>query len=313
MNQQATVSIIVPCYNASRWLTSCLESALNQNWPDKEVIVVDDGSRDDSLAIARAFEPRGVRVVTQSNQGASAARNHGLTIARGRYIQYLDADDLLAPDKISRQMDLAATRRDPLMLSGAWGRFTTDPAESVFTPMPTWRDISGIECQQLFRETHGMMHPAAWLCRRSLLDEAGPWDTRLTLDDDGEYFQRVMLRAGTIHFCATARSFYRSNITGGSLSGRRDPHALGSLFKSCQMRSAALLAADSSPRTRRAVAQAWKQTAYEVYPECPHLANAAERESRLLGGGSGPIIASGRVRIPGKYIGWRLAKRLFGR
>jgi glycosyltransferase involved in cell wall biosynthesis len=90
---------VVPCYNAERWLEACLDSALSQTWPAVEVVVVDDGSSDRSVEVARGFGDR-IVLVTGPNAGASAARNRGIAIARGRWIQLLDADDLLLPRKI---------------------------------------------------------------------------------------------------------------------------------------------------------------------------------------------------------------------
>src|SRR5262252_8996544 len=95
------VSILIPSFNAERWIRQTLESAVNQDYSHKEVILVDDGSTDRTLEIARTFESRVVRVIAQSNSGAPAARNRALAHAQGEYIQWLDADDLLAPSKIS--------------------------------------------------------------------------------------------------------------------------------------------------------------------------------------------------------------------
>src|SRR5713226_3588018 len=117
------VSILVPAFNEQRWIASTLESAVGQTWPDKEIIVVDDGSTDDTLAIARRFASKGVSVVTQEHQGAAAARNAALSVSQGHHIQWLDANDLLAPDKIERQvLELDRCSRRTL-LSSAWGRF----------------------------------------------------------------------------------------------------------------------------------------------------------------------------------------------
>ena len=96
------VSILIPAYNAEEWITDTLRCAIAQTWEPKQIIVVDDGSTDRTLAIARQFESDQFRVVTQKNQGAAATRNQALSLCRGDYIQYLDADDLIAPDKISR-------------------------------------------------------------------------------------------------------------------------------------------------------------------------------------------------------------------
>ncbi len=103
------VSILIPAHNAEKWVTDTIRSAVAQTWKRKEIIVVDDGSTDQTLAVARQFESKSVRIVASKNQGAAATRNLALQLSQGDYIQYLDADDLLAPDKIERQ--LTAVRR----------------------------------------------------------------------------------------------------------------------------------------------------------------------------------------------------------
>ena len=259
------VSIIIPCFNSESWVAATIDSALLQTWPEKEIIVVNDGSKDGSLAVARRFEARGVRVLDQPNAGASAARNVGLRAARGQFIQFLDADDLLAPDKIERQMAMLAHAGSRVLSSSQWARFRTASEEAEFQPAANHRDLTGVEFQQLHWETGSMMQPAAWLAPRSLLDAAGPWDESLSLNDDGEYFARVMLAAERILFCAAARTYYRAH-GGGQLSGRRDGRALRSLFRSVEMATGYLLASDDSPRSRAAAAHAWKWTARTCQP-----------------------------------------------
>src|SRR6267378_3785357 len=101
------VSILIPAYNAERWVDDTIRSALAQTWPRKEIIIVDDGSRDQTLSIARQFASKNVFIATQQNQGVCAARNKAIELCQGDYIQWLDADDLLGPDKIAKQMEAA--------------------------------------------------------------------------------------------------------------------------------------------------------------------------------------------------------------
>src|SRR5689334_6006096 len=119
---KSLVSILIPAYNAEAFLGQTLESALAQTWPRKEIIVVDDGSNDGTLAVAQEFARRGVRVVSnKSRLSASAARNKAFSLCQGDYIQWLDADDLLAPDKIEKQMALLETLPSKrLLVSSAW-------------------------------------------------------------------------------------------------------------------------------------------------------------------------------------------------
>src|SRR5947208_11301611 len=98
------VSILIPAYNAAGWITDALRSASAQTWSKKEIIMVDDGSTDQTLSVARSFASASVSVVHQQNQGAATARNNAYSLCQGDYIQWLDADDLISTDKISQQI-----------------------------------------------------------------------------------------------------------------------------------------------------------------------------------------------------------------
>lgn len=304
------VTLIIPCHNAAPWLAATLESALAQTWTPFEIVVVDDGSTDNSLSVARQYACDHLQVITQPNAGAAAARNTGLRAARGEFIQFLDADDLLAPDKIARQMARLESAGPAALASGAWARFKHTPSEAVFAPEANERDLTGVEFLQINSESRTMIHPAAWLAPRQLLDRAGPWNESLSLNDDGEYFARVALASSQIVYCANARSYYRSNLS-GSLSGRKDPRALQSLYHSMELTIAHLLKHDASPRSRAASAYAWKCTAFELYPGAPALSRAAEAASQQLGGSSRPFPGNGRFLTFSRIFGWRLARRIF--
>ena len=92
------VSVLIPCFNAERFIGETLESVFHQTWPKIEVIVVDDGSCDESVIEVQRFA--GVRLIRQDHIGAAAARNRAYAESTGAFIQILDADDLIAPDKI---------------------------------------------------------------------------------------------------------------------------------------------------------------------------------------------------------------------
>lgn len=302
------VSILIPCHNAAPWVAATLESVLAQTWPHCEIIFVDDGSTDNSLALARAFEPRGVRVVPQANVGASAARNHALRLAQGEFIQFLDADDLLAPDKIERQARLLATAPGGSVAAGPWGRFERDPTTAIFTPEDNWRDSEPLDWLALNFAGRGMMPPAAWLVPRALADASGPWDERLTLNDDGEYFCRVLLASTGVHFSAEARSFYRSNLS-GSLSRRRSEVAWRSAFLSHELCAGHLLAREDSTRTRRACADLYQRLAYAMFPNCPELVTACEIEARRFGGSAQRADGGRAFRFVARLVGWKTARR----
>src|SRR6202041_351699 len=118
------VSILIPAYNAEKTIAHTLQSAIDQTWPHKEIIVIDDGSKDRTAEVLRQFASKGVSVVYTENRGLPAAVNRAFSLSQGDYIQELDADDLLAPDKIERQ--LAASREvdnSRVLLSSPWASF----------------------------------------------------------------------------------------------------------------------------------------------------------------------------------------------
>ena len=123
------VSILISAYNAEDWIADALQSAVAQTWPRKEIILVDDGSDGWDGEGGAAICSRGVTVFSTKNRGLSAGLNYAYAHSQGDYIQYLDADDLLAPDKIERQLAaLRDTDSKRILLSSPWAPFTIGPA-----------------------------------------------------------------------------------------------------------------------------------------------------------------------------------------
>jgi glycosyltransferase involved in cell wall biosynthesis len=204
------VSILIPAYNSEGWIADTLQSAVAQTWQRKEIIVVDDGSKDRTAEVARQFESAGVTVVTVPNGGASAARNQALKLSQGDYVQWLDADDLLPPDKIERQLGaLKDGDSKRLLLSGPWGYFSYRTQRARFVRNSLWNDLSPVEwlLRKMGENLH--MQTGTWLTSRELTEAAGPWDTRLMSDDDGEYYCRVLLASEGTRFVPEAKVFYR--------------------------------------------------------------------------------------------------------
>src|SRR6266480_636347 len=230
------VSILIPAYNAERWIAETMQSALGQTWPTKEIILVDDGSTDQTVRVAQQFASKTVSIVSQKNQGAAAARNKAFELCQGDYVQWLDADDLLSPDKIAYQMRATGEITDGRTLfSSAWAHFIYRSHRAKFIPTPLWCDLLPVEW--LLRKMGQNLHmpPATWLVPRELTQAAGPWDTRLSLDDDGEYFCRVTLASDAIRFVPDARVFYRVSGFGSLSSIDESEKKLVSQFLSMQL------------------------------------------------------------------------------
>jgi len=308
------VSILIPAYNASLWIKDTLDSALHQTYPHYEIIVINDGSTDDTLEqveIVAAQNPGRIRVVSQSNSGSCTARNHAARLAKGDFLQHLDADDLLAPDKIATQLK-AIEGLSPLTLSmGTWGKFTQDPKKTVWAEREdVYRATTGVEFLQLAFETHTMIQPACWLIPRQLAELSGPWEEGFSLSEDTPYFARTTLLAERLVHIPSARVHYRTNVS-TSLSRLRSPQAMLSLNRAVTLAIERLLAADDSPRSRAAAILAWRRLAGELYPEAPELACAARKAAHALGAEDDtPIGVPNWVTCAARLVGWANARRL---
>ncbi len=304
------VSVLVPVHNAARWLADTLQSALAQTWQPIEIIVVDDGSTDESIEIAGRFTWReNVTLMRQANRGAAAARNVALAHARGEYIQYLDADDLLAPDKIAIQVKALRQGTPGKVASCAWDRFTHDPAEAAFSSGPDWHDQSGFQFLYDSALERGTFPPIAWLVPRWLCNAAGPWDERLSVNDDGEYFARVLARSSGIVFCGSARAYYRSNLP-GSYSRRSSIDAARSELWAWTSIAGTLLALEDSPRVHHAVATGYQRIQATYYPRFPEIVAEAGRLERAHGRGAHRFEGGALFRVARHVFGWRAALRL---
>lgn len=302
------VSVLIPCYNAERWLAATLTSVLNQTWPAIEVIVVDDGSRDNSLAIAQQFAAPQVKILSQPNRGQSAAENHALAIAQGDFIQYLDADDLLHPTKIEQQVERLQHHPDSVA-AGEWGRFYDSIEDATFKPEPVWHDLTPLEWLLCSWEGGGMMHGAAWLIPRPVITAAGPWNEKLSLINDFDYFSRILLASQGVQFCWGSKSYYRSgNPT--SLSGAKSRAAWESALLSLTLGTQTLLAREDSLRTRHACATVFQRFVYDAYPQVPDLVERAETLVRHWGGSDLQPQGGRLFHLLTNHIGWKPTRRL---
>ena len=301
------VSIIIPCKNAAPWLGETIRSCLDQRWPNIEIIVIDNGSEDGSAAIARGFGDR-ITTLACPRPGAAAARNAGLAHARGKFIQFLDADDVIDCNKIAVQMARLETAPEGTIASGAWSRFRDDPSEARFIAEPVWRDLVPEEFLISSWLGGGMMPNFAWLVPRAVIRRAGPWDETLSLLDDGEYFCRVALTSSGIVFCEEARGYYRTGAA-ATLSRQRDRAALESAYRATALSCDRLLARGApDPDTRNACATLWQRFIYDAYPLAPDLVARAEARVAALGGSDLRPGGGRAFQAITHCLGWKAAR-----
>jgi glycosyltransferase involved in cell wall biosynthesis len=298
------VSILISAYNAQEWIGYTLQSAISQTWPRKEIIMVDDGSTDKTAAVAQKFASKGVTVVSTKNRGLSAGQNHAYRHSKGDYIQFLDADDLLAPDKIQRQLAaLTASDSKRVLLSSPWAPFYYRTQHARFVRNSVWEDLAPVEWLLKKREENLHMQNATWLVSRELAEAAGPWDESLHYDQDGEYFARILLASEGTRFVPETGIFYRMTDSGRiSYIGASDKKK-ESLLRSIKLHIRYIRSLEDSERVRKACLTYLQNWYYYFYPGRPDLIDELQRIAGEL---------SGHLEEP--RLGWKYAwmKPIFG-
>ena len=312
------VSILIPIYNAENYLQETINSALNQTWQNIEIILVDDGSMDNSLAIAQKFVSSKVKVISQSNQGASAARNRALKEAQGDFIQYLDADDLLNPIKIEQQILLLQNHPADILAVCPTVHFWDGqtPEQGIYESGLPFIVDSDDPLDWLLvllganENKGGMVHPAAWLVTRQVTKIAGDWNEDLSLDDDGEYFARVVLASKGIRRSELALTYYRKYKNGANLSAGKSEKHYFSALKSLNSKSQQILARHTSQRAKKALARCYMEIAFLTYPEYSHISKAATKQVKELGGTDHtPVFGTWVGETLKNLFGWKLARK----
>src|SRR5215469_10446309 len=277
------VSILICAFNAEKTIAETLESAMAQTWPYKEIIVANDGSTDRTSEIVQEF--RGVTLISNEHEGFSATQNHAFRHSQGDYIQYLDSDDLLVPDKIERQMATLQKRNNPrLLASSPWARFYYRTRSAHFVYHSLCEDLSPVEWLLRKMREGIYMQNATWLVKRELVEKAGPWHTGLYYDQDGEFFCRVLLASeGTCFVPGTGIYYRRSGPSSISVIGNSD-RKKESLLVSIKLHIEYFLAVEDSLRTRAACVQYLQNWFYIFYESRPDLAAEMESLAATLGG-----------------------------
>jgi len=302
------VSVVIPCHNAGQWIPHAVTSALAQSGVQTEVIVVDDGSTDQSREVLSTFAQR-IRVLDNPVRGGNRARNTGLAAATGEWVQFLDADDYLEPDKIARQ------------LAEAGDAVTT--ADVLYGPVlvETWRDKRAVERRpaaidtqtDLFTQwiTWQLPQTGGALWRRESLLRIHGWKDDQPCCQEHELYLRALLAGLRFHHCPTAGAVYR--IWSEDTVCRRDPlrvirektRLIDSLID--RLRGQRAL----QPAQHSAAAQACFEMArtWAVHDLSAACAYHHERRRRDLLLARGPAAPAG-YRLAHRLLGFRLAETL---
>ena len=184
------ISILIPCYNAESWISNAINSALEQTYENKEVIVIDDGSTDGSWKIINSFGSQ-IRTERTSNKGAGSARNHLLKLSNGEWLQYLDADDYLLPEKISNQVkniDISSKADviySPEIFENHWSNEISKGTMEIPAPRDPWILLAKWRLPQT----------GAALWRKQAVIDVGGWKEDQPCCQEHELYLRL-LKAG---------------------------------------------------------------------------------------------------------------------
>jgi glycosyltransferase involved in cell wall biosynthesis len=291
-----------------------------QTWSYKEIIIVDDGSADSSYDIAQKYADQpGVKLIRQENKGASAARNAGLNEAKGEYIQFLDADDLISAAKIAAQVRCLSGSLTELAICKT--------IHFVDGNQPT--PPQAMECRDWFYEDHpdpvdfliklyagddtlpgygGMVAVHSWLTPRRVIDKAGQWNESLSLDDDGEFFCRVVLASGGIKFSPEGVNYYRKFTGRKTLSSQKNKRSMESAVAAIDLKLDHLKAKTDEPIVDRVFAKHYWWTGVLAYPQYKSLSNYCIKKAVQLGYHGEKYVGGRAGHLLATIVGWKAAR-----
>ncbi len=304
------ISVVIPAYNASLYISDAVNAALGQSYVDVEVIVVDDGSEDGTATCVKAFRDRRLLYVPQSNQGQSAAINVGVAHAQGEYIKLLDADDWINPRHIASQLNALDGRTDAVA-SCRWGYFVNDfPHPLVRSEVTQASYDNPLEwIVDSLTKDEGMMGGWMWLIPRQVWHKAGGYDVRLSLNNDFHFSIATLLASNGVCFAEDAIYSYRKGVA-GALSGTKSRKAMESAFLTTDLGTRALLERENSERIRTIAAGRFQSWLFQFYPQFPDLVAAAEARIEELGGSSLPMRGGRLLKLLQPIVGWKGVRQL---
>ncbi|WP_199120910.1 glycosyltransferase family A protein [Pedobacter sp. ASV28] len=323
------ISVIIPVYNGEKFIKETIKSVLDQTHKNFEIILVNDGSSDSTLSEIQEFvNESNFTLINTKNSGASAAKKLGLVHATGDYIQYLDADDLLSPEKFEVQIKClknspnavavcntayfydGENHLNSIQFSGDYffnDHFCNNPIKFLINLYGGF-DLKG-----------GMIQPNAFLVPKKIIESAGTWNTDISpcMDEDGEYFCRVLLNSNKIIFNREVLNYYRKFRFSRSLSSVKSEISLRNLVKSTLLKHEHLLKVNKDPELLKNIDSATYRTldeiklmCFNIYPQVFETVTSAQAQLKPHLINRKPILGGTVINLIAKIFGWKVAKRL---
>jgi glycosyltransferase involved in cell wall biosynthesis len=304
-----TVSIIIPCYNALPYLKETIKSALNQTYPNIEIIVIDDGSTDGSYEYVKNLNHPNFLFKRNQRKGACAARNYGLELAKGEYIQFVDADDLLSPDKIEKQVIQLQKLDKNTIASCGWVHFEEQPNPKSYLPQKIDHSYKNpIDWLIDSWNGGGMGQTGVWLISKELILKAGEWNESLLKNQDGEFMARILCHASAIVFVEDVYAFYRRPAL-DNVSQNKSKEAIETVLRSYKLYEYVLKFRDDN-YVRKALAMNYNHFIYIYFNTFPDLATKAKLYVLKLGQNIKIPFSKNTFKLIAFIFGWNLTLKL---
>jgi glycosyltransferase involved in cell wall biosynthesis len=214
MSNTPLVSVVIPSYNCAKYVGEAIESVFNQTYSNYEIIVIDDGSTDNTREVLEKYHDR-VHYVYQKNQGVSVARNHGIELAQGEFVAFLDADDYFFPDKLEAQMAIFEAKPHAGIVHSGWRRVNSE-GEFIQDVQP-WENVPYLDLEMWLRWKPVL--PSAMIFRREWLIKAGGFDPRFPPAEDTDLALRLAYLGCETEWLRQITVFYRQHEQSAMFKG----------------------------------------------------------------------------------------------
>lgn len=307
---KALISVCMPAYNAELYIAEAVRSVIDQTYQNWELIIVNDGSSDQTGNIAESFTDARIKVIHQNNRGQCAAANKAFSFSKGDYIKYFDADDILSPNMLEEQAKKINTNID-CVASAEWGRFHNNDLNTFkLNKESVWRDMPADEwLVEAWMNAQPMMQCALWLIPRDIVIKSGGWDEKLSLINDFDFFTRILVNSKMVLHSTDAILYYRSGII-DSLSRLKSRAGIISAYTSIEKGTTTLLSKRNDHAAQLSCANIWQLFIYDTYPYHLDLISKAKEHLRQLPKPTLPFPSGGATKFLLHFLNWKTIKNI---
>lgn len=306
------ISVIIPYFNNANTIKETLNCLHEQLFSNFEVLIIEDKNSDsipqDILKDRYSFELHYFK--NDDGLGASSNRNLGINKAKGKFIQFLDADDIITKDKLIKQIAILQEKRDSIAIC-KWGVFKDSINNFTICDSPLYKNLQYIEYLKLLNGVFNVMMPLhSYLIPKAIISKTGYWDETINLGDDGEFMNRVIANCQNIYYSNDGMALYRRGDN-KSLSHQTNYSYANSNFR-CAVSYEKLIVAkfDNDPSMIQSVIKKYNLFFFWSYIKYPDLAHLAEMRIKSLGGKLNLRIGNVSIKMVQKIIGTKTYLKL---